>query len=91
MDKPIIWVIDFDYIDNPLGMSVKNLFGPRDATEEDLVFCTQKFRMYDDDGNLYYQGRMSDSCDFEPLDHYGMPNAGCTEIRLLEGDKWVTL
>ena len=29
---------------------------------------------------------------FEPLDQFGTPNAGCTEIRYLEkGGKWVTL
>lgn len=36
--------------------------------------------MYDDDGELYYEGRAS-SQSFEALDCFGMPNAGATEIR----------
>ncbi len=41
------------------------------------------FEMYDDDGVLYYRGSIFGDFDgFEPLDDFGMPNAGCTEIRL---------
>ena len=69
-----------------------SVLGPHDAVEEDTARCTIPFRMYDDDGELYYEGVMSEECEgFEPLDDYGMPNAGCTEIRLLEDGKWVTL
>lgn len=45
------------------------------------------FQMSDDDGDLYYTGRMitdegssEDAC-YGPLGDYGMPNAGCTDIR----------
>ena len=58
---------------------------------------TQLFRLYDDDGVLYYEGYMrplseitSDDADgFEPLDDFGGPNAGATELRywLNEADK----
>ena len=38
--------------------------------------------MLDDDRNLYYKGRISGDYDgFEPLDDYGMPNAGATIIQ----------
>ena len=45
---------------------------------------TAHFKMYDDDGILYYSGYgkpLTDVEGFEPLDDYGMPNAGCTEIK----------
>lgn len=44
------------------------------------------FRMYDGDGELYYTGRLltddplGDAC-MGPLDDYGTPNAGATDIR----------
>lgn len=50
----------------------------------------QFFRMYDDDGNLYYTGcyLATDDTDpdgFEPLDDFGAPNAGCTRIDYFYG------
>ena len=39
--------------------------------------------MYDDDDNCYYEGMIyGDYYGFEPLDDYGMPNAGCTYIKI---------
>ncbi len=38
------------------------------------------FRMFDADGELYYEGRNTE-IDFEPLDCYGKPNAGAIDIR----------
>lgn len=54
----------------------------------------QRFRMYDDDGELYYDGRIVGDYDgFEPLDDFGMPNVGCTNIRYLNANTgaWETL
>lgn len=65
------------------------------------------FKLYDDDGNLYYtgvwtgeegagygSGMFADEVDgMEPLDDFGTPNAGATEIRYYKpatGD-WETL
>jgi len=40
-----------------------------------------KFQMFDDDMNLYYEGKIiGNYSGFEPLDDFGMPNAGCTSI-----------
>ena len=44
---------------------------------------TEKFKMLDDDGELYYIGQAKPGADFEPLDDFGMPNAGCTEIQYM--------
>jgi hypothetical protein len=41
----------------------------------------ERFRMKDDDGQVYYHGRIAGDYDgFEPLDDFGAPNAGCTSI-----------
>ena len=52
-----------------------------------LNSCT-RFRMYDDDNELYYEGILWDSTDgchdMAPLDDFGMPNAGCTRIDILK-------
>jgi len=56
--------------------------GGHDTTftkEENLKGVT--FQMFDDDMNLYYEGKIIGDYDgFEPLDDFGMPNAGCTLI-----------
>lgn len=53
--------------------------------DEKYAGTMRKFRMYDDDGELMYEGEGNcldhdDGFGFEPLDDFGMPNAGCTEI-----------
>jgi hypothetical protein len=63
-----------------------------DYTETIDAELTLKFKLYDDDGNLHYEGRMHPDCDsmdaFDPLDDYGMPNVGCTYMMILEEGKW---
>lgn len=53
-----------------------------------------KFKLYDDDGELYYEGRCNDRDGedaFTPLD-WAMHYAGCTEIRYLQDSgKWEQL
>jgi hypothetical protein len=58
------------------------VLGPRGITltASEIEARGQAFTMYDDDGILYYKGYcMSES--LSPLSNYGLPNAGCTEIR----------
>jgi hypothetical protein len=50
-----------------------------------------KFKMYDDDDVLYYEGFMIENGGeelFNPLDDFGMPNAGCTRIDILSNGQW---
>ena len=52
-----------------------------------------KFRIKDDDGESYYEGRMTKVCSVEsplaPLDDFAMPNAGATSIELLgDNGQW---
>lgn len=86
------WIIDKDHIADEgakpgTNANAVGLMGPRrykgNGTE-----LTKRFRMLDDDGELYYEGRC-DSDDDEnalgPLDDFGTPNAGATTIQY-----WVT-
>lgn len=68
------------------------LIGPRDASEEDIRRLRAgegvKFRLLDDDREVYYYGRRLEESDADetyhgepelaPLDCFGTPNAGCT-------------
>ena len=42
-----------------------------------------RFSLYDDDKVCYYEGYIFGEFNgFEPLDDFGMPNAGCTLVKL---------
>lgn len=89
-----MWIITKDHS--------KNEYDPRDQTgtqsvnfdEAKAVSLVYRFRMYDDDDVLCYEG-LSDNRDsekaFGPLDSFGKPNAGCTSIFYLRGEKWEEL
>lgn len=52
---------------------------------------TVHFMMYDDDQELYYGGYLKTKLEgsegaFRPLEDWGMPNAGCTDIKYKEAD-----
>lgn len=60
---------------------------------EDMVDMV-KFRMRDDDGELCYEGVgncLTAGEGFEPLDDFGMPNAGCTSIEWFVQGRWEVL
>lgn len=75
--------------------------GPHDAPDALLAELAAgkgiTFRIRDDDGELYYTGRfvpagLSDSAEgFGPLDGFGTPNAGATEIEYKRGRSWAAL
>jgi hypothetical protein len=54
---------------------------------------TFRFRMLDDDGEVYYEGKSTNDSSFAPLDNLGTPDAGCTEIQYWNKEKkvWETL
>lgn len=99
------WRIDRDELKLP--PSRVGTIGPR-AAHPALVDRLAKgegrrFRMLDDDGIVYYIGRIivaetaqgadepGTTLDFAPLDDFGMPDSGCTAIEYDEGDAWVAL
>jgi hypothetical protein len=71
------WVITKDYISEGEDKGVQ---GPRDA-DPNLKTNRSHFVMKDDDGEVYYEGDIYGEYDgFEPLNDFGMPNAGATSI-----------
>lgn len=48
------------------------------------------FRLFDADGELYYEGLSAIKDSFDPLDDE-MYNTGCTEIHYFENGKWEEL
>lgn len=106
------WVIDQDHLADPgsepghIATNAKGITGPRDATglllEALKIGNGTPFKLYDGDGELYYDGRIvwdGETVDhdlpeesFAPLDDFGAPNAGCAEIRYRDqSGAWVSL
>lgn len=101
------WIIDKDHIamndeEEGTNLNAVGVVGPSNIAPEIHYRLNhgqgKKFRMYDDDGELYYSGRIlhADGYEapdegFEPLDDFGTGNAGCTEIKYFERNEWRTL
>lgn len=90
------WIITKDLIDEgkAIGTTGPGSIGP-DLLNPLEKGVGLKFRMKDDDGEIYYEGRFIESpgadASFAPLDDFGGPNAGCTSIEYKEGRIWVSL
>ena len=73
---------------SPTNGQAVGMVGPRDLADDLRTRLRmgdgQPFQMFDDDGYLYYEGRAIDCDGMEPLDDFGMANAGCTSIRWFE-------
>jgi hypothetical protein len=107
------WIIDKDHIADPQEeegtyLNAVGLIGPRDISDDDEAALKAgagvKFRLYDDDGELYYEGRSIDpgpeysapahrpiEWEFEPLDDFGRPNAGAVDVRHLVDGVWTSI
>ncbi len=101
------WTITKDHIADPNAPKPSNanavgIVGPRNAklTADEIIHHPQgqRFRMRDDDGELYYGGVMviteddGDEAEFRPLNDFGTPNAGATDIEYQRQDGvWETL
>lgn len=92
------WTITVDHVRDERAAEGTNanavgMVGPSDAnlSRAEILEHPERefFHILDDDGNLYYEGYMvhdRDSTGFEPLDDFGSPNAGATEIRYCNPD-----
>ena len=85
------WIITKDLIDT----DAVGVIGPRGVSETATAKLEAgdgfKFRMLDDDGEPYYHGLSSEADTFDPLDDFGMPNAGCTDIQYRGRGGWESL
>ena len=96
--KKILWRVHSDHLEGK-EVSVSNV-NIVDFSATVAHGSPMDFKMYDDDGELYYTGQMVclDGSDpfcsldiFAPLDDYGRPNAGCTELRVFREGTWVVI
>lgn len=87
-----MWKITKDYFAQPEDKpgTNGNAVGieSNDWDESRADRATIQFRMFDDDMNLVYEGVM-DRYSHAPLDDFGTPNFGCTELRYLTPGKTV--
>lgn len=102
MSAPYGWIIDIDHVPDttsPEGTNAnaKGVTGPHDISDDIAARLAKgegrTFRMKDADGDLYYTGRIitpegeeESEMDFAPLDDFGKPNAGATEIHYRRDD-----
>ncbi len=76
------WLITKDRIENGADEGQQYSSGNELSAEEIRSHPDRiHFKMYDDDSILYYEGFSVGGQGFEPLDDFGMPNAGCTDIK----------
>lgn len=96
------WIITRDYIawdGEPEGtnLNAKGVVGPRTYNgATDTTALPIKFKLYDDDGELYYDGRMNEDAmaefgEGDPLYCFGLPNAGATTLKYNEDGEWKVL
>lgn len=67
--------------------------GPRDCSGGLAKMLSKgggdKFRMKNDDGNVYYRGCIvGDYTGFEPLFDFGAPNGGAVDIEYWKDSQW---
>lgn len=91
-----MWIIEVDRIADTTKSegTNANAKGVHSRKYDPAVKLAHRFRMLDDDGEVYYEGRSDDDSSFAPLDHFGGPNAGATSIQYFENGKgggWKTL
>ena len=92
--ETILWEITKDHIGDGDLDGLSSSFGQPIFRHDYSDLMVHKFRLYDDDGELYYEGvATNQDCEsaFEPLD-WGMANDGCTDIQYLTpSGKWESL
>lgn len=94
------WLITADHIsDIEEGYaSAAGTIGPRGCSLDAAAIQGlphETFRMFDDDGELYYEGLLvgdrTSEDGFAPLEDFGTPNAGCTRIDYRVNGRWEPL
>lgn len=83
------WIVTRDLIDDGKMLGARSQLTPIGMTEDQLPVW---FRVFDGDGNLYFEGKMA-MADFEPLDELGRAY-GATELKYrdpADGNVWRVL
>ena len=83
------WIITKDIINN--GENEGEWNSIKEMTEVQCKkICKYKFKLLDDDFEVYFEGLSSDNSSFFALDYFGSMY-GCTMIEYYENGKWVAL
>ena len=90
-NQPLGWIILHDYLYDPeFDLDSREGAVSRGWNQDVANLATLRFRLYDDDGNLYYEGMLvdDDECrsQMAALD-YGMYDAGCTYVMVYRPDE----
>ncbi len=89
MSAPYRWIVTQDFIPTTIQGNTIDRVGTEGPRNVDLSIISNPVNWvtYDDDDNPVYAGIMwGDWEGFEPLDDFGMGDAGCTGIKLNGGD-----
>ena len=89
-----MWIITHDFLASEDEESNAVGVASCDYEESKRESLRYKFRLHDDDGELYYEGLADDPNSedaFGPLDDFGKGSAGCTDIYYLRNGKWESL
>ena len=92
IDKDLLFIGDgSDVVPSRAGKIRSKNFDENYFLQQELV----KFRLFDDDGELYYEGRMTkkrldSEHAFAPLD-WAMNDSGCTYLEYFEDNQWKML
>lgn len=89
------WTITVDHLD----LGIARTSGPWGVTRTPMEIAADpaghRFRLRDDDGEVYaegvFVGNPKSEDGFAPLDDYGVPALGATEIQYFEHGGWATL
>jgi len=91
------WIINQDHVSKNHPIVRQNIIrGPHQITDEEIKRLVAgegyEFRIFDDDGVLYYVGRCLAKA-FDPLDDFGTPGAGATSIEYYNSEtkQWEVL
>lgn len=95
-----MWIIDNDLINDYAEEQPINREGVHSSDFDPIMFMEMdrvQWRVKDDDGEIYYEGRMSKKrleseadLAFGPLD-FAMADAGATTMEYLENGEWIQL
>lgn len=89
------WIVTHDYIrpgmDLPTHAGTVGPSGYDGAT--DTAALPIRWRALDDDGHVYYAGRMNVAAldafgSLDPLHAFALPDAGAVTLETREGDRW---
>ena len=95
-----MWIIDNDLINDVREEEIINREGVHSSDFDPIMFMEMErvpWRVKDDDGEIYYEGRMTKKrleseaeLAFGPLD-FAMADAGATAMEYLQDGEWVQL